>query len=75
MGIRGKKIIQFVEKEKRLKKGVDKRRRVWYYNKAVARESEKQEKAAVARDRKASNDTKRKAFVFEIFERKFKNEK
>ena len=67
MGIRGNKIIQFVEKEKRLKKGVDKRRRVWYYNKAVARESE--------RDRKASNDTKRKAFVFGVFERKFKNEK
>ena len=48
---------------------------MWYYNKAVARESEKQEKTAVVRDRKASNDTKRKAFVFEIFERKFKNEK
>ena len=32
-------------------------------------------KTAVDRDRKASNDTKRKAFVFGVFERKFKNEK
>ena len=32
-----KENIQFVEKEKRLKKGVDKRKRTWYDNKAVAR--------------------------------------
>ena len=47
MGIIGNKILQFVEKEKRLKKGVDIWMVVWYYNKAVARESKKQEKTAV----------------------------
>ena len=44
MGNREGTILQFVEKEKRLKKGVDIWFAVWYYNKAVARESEKQEK-------------------------------
>ena len=53
-----KEVIQFVEIEKTLKKGVDKKGKVWYYKQAVARESEKQEKTAVDRDRKASNDTK-----------------
>ena len=60
MGIIGNKILQFVEKEKRLKKGVDIWMVVWYYNKAVARESKSQEKTAVDRDRKASNDTELK---------------
>ena len=41
MGKKGRRIIQFVEREKRQKKGVDNWSRVWYYNKAVARESEK----------------------------------
>ncbi len=35
------KNIQCVEVEKRLKKSVDKRRKRWYDNKAVARESKK----------------------------------
>ena len=61
MGIIGNKILQFVEKEKRLKKGVDIWMVVWYYNKAVARESKKQEKTAVDRDRKESNDTRPEA--------------
>ena len=65
MGIIGNKILQFVEKEKRLKKGVDIWMVVWYYNKAVARESKKQEKNAVDRDRKESNDTRRKALFFQ----------
>ena len=43
-GIYNKMIIQFVEKEKRLKKGVDIWGWVWYYNKAVARGAKKQEK-------------------------------
>ena len=75
MGIIGNKILQFVEKEKRLKKGVDIWMVVWYYNKAVARESKKQEKTAVVRDRKESNDTRRKALFFQISERKFRNKK
>ena len=37
------KTIQFVEKKKSLKKGVDKRERRWYDNKAVARKSEGKE--------------------------------
>ena len=75
MGIIGNKILQFVEKEKRLKKGVDIWMVVWYYNKAVARESKKQEKTAVDRDRKESNDTRRKALFFQITERKSRNKK
>ena len=41
---RGKRgiIIQFVEKGKSLKKGVDKEAERWYYNKAVARESSRE---------------------------------
>ena len=37
------KNIQCVEVEKRLKKSVDKRRKRWYDNKAVARESKTKE--------------------------------
>ena len=44
MEVYNKMLIQFVEVEKRLKKGVDIWRWLWYYNKAVARERRKQEK-------------------------------
>ena len=57
MGIIGNKILQFVEKEKRLKKGVDIWMVVWYYNKAVARESRNKRKQAVDRVLIVTNDT------------------
>ena len=40
------KTIQFVERKKILKKGVDKREERWYYNKAVARKRKPREKKA-----------------------------